>query len=274
MDTELPLNELTFTAGSLAQDLAFVALADASLLFFQDDAPLGLLVGGQMVTLHAYRWGIGAELYRESLDTDMGVPPVVLRDESLGDRLAELGYVRTSGNTFAKQLNDFPEDIPVTDDRRAVIELLAPAYTSRPRSSVKYGEFAVTEVPGLAIALLRPSVTVDVTMTRLNKKRLRAPVLLPDEASCLILRVEAWKVRGDDRDAVDVWRALEIAYRAKVKPELFQEGPAAELRDPLARDFGSEEAAGVRAALRGRTMVPTAPVGPRIVALTRNIVAP
>jgi hypothetical protein len=48
-------------------------------------------------------------------------------------------------------------------------------------------------------------------MAMLNGESLSADVLLPDEVSVLVLRAYSWLVRGQRRDAVDLWRALEIA---------------------------------------------------------------
>ena len=42
-------------------------------------------------------------------------------------------------------------------------------------------------------------------------------VRLPDEASALILKVLARTVRNEDRDAVDVWRALEVCQAAGIE---------------------------------------------------------
>jgi hypothetical protein len=61
MDRSFPLTRLDLTAGSAAQDLAYVGLADVAELFFGAKAPQAVLIGGQMVTLHAYRWGLGAD---------------------------------------------------------------------------------------------------------------------------------------------------------------------------------------------------------------------
>jgi hypothetical protein len=66
-----PLIELVLQAASVADDLGFVALADAATACAGTDA---LVIGGHMVQLHVYRWGLGAELYRQTQDVDLGVP--------------------------------------------------------------------------------------------------------------------------------------------------------------------------------------------------------
>jgi hypothetical protein len=69
----------------------------------------------------------------------------------------------------------------------------------------------------LALALNRPAVRVALEMVMLDgRTSLTAAVLLPDETSALVLRAYAWQVRGHDTDAVDLWRALEIASAAGV----------------------------------------------------------
>lgn len=158
MDPALPLTQLALRADSVAQDLAFVALRDVEQLFFRVKEPQAVLIGAQMVTLHAYRWGLGAELYRESRDADTGVTLVGLKDETLLPRIEQLGYSRTSGNTFEKPVIDLPVGAREGDPPVAQIELLAPAFTSRARENVRLGALTVTEVPGLATAMRRPLV--------------------------------------------------------------------------------------------------------------------
>ena len=46
-----------------------------------------------MVTALVARWQLGGELYRETGDTDLGVPPVVVREEGLIGGLLERGYM-------------------------------------------------------------------------------------------------------------------------------------------------------------------------------------
>jgi hypothetical protein len=46
-----------------------------------------------MVTVLAARWRLGHELYRETGDVDLGIPPVVARDHNLVSRLKDLNYL-------------------------------------------------------------------------------------------------------------------------------------------------------------------------------------
>ena len=269
MDPAFPLTRLVLRADSVAQDLAFVGLRDVEELFFRVQDPQAVLIGAQMVTLHAYRWGLGAELYRESRDADTGVTTVGLRDETLLPRIEQLGYARMSGNTFEKPVPDTPSGSEA-EPPTAQIELLAPAFTSRPRENVRLGAFVVTEVPGLAIAMRR-TVTVQLRLTRLNGESSDLVVVLPDEVGCLVLRSHAWQMRLQDRDAIDVWRALEIASRAGVGPTAFT-GPAQAAAEIIRDAFGDPMSPGVKAVMAGRTLVPSAPKAARVVALVRAVV--
>jgi hypothetical protein len=74
-----PLTKITLGAASVADDLGYVALADLS------RALRGItgdyrLIGGHMVTILAARWQLGHDLYRETGDVDLGIPPIVARD--------------------------------------------------------------------------------------------------------------------------------------------------------------------------------------------------
>jgi hypothetical protein len=91
MAADHPLSDLALSAASVADDLGFVALADLSQVLAEGGADCRV-IGGHMVTTPAARWQLGAELYRETGDADLGLPPVVARDHHLPDRLKALGY--------------------------------------------------------------------------------------------------------------------------------------------------------------------------------------
>lgn len=55
-----------------------------------------------MVTALAARWNLGADLYRETQDTDLGSPPAVIQDHDIVGRLTELGYIKTEGNSSSQ----------------------------------------------------------------------------------------------------------------------------------------------------------------------------
>lgn len=218
MGADVPVEPLVLGATSLADEAAFVALSDLAGVVGEGSGVEYRLIGGIMVTLHAQRWRLGPLLYRQTGDADLGVPPAVLRDTEIVARLQQLGYERVAGNRFERRLNPQAQSLASEGtDRVAAIDLLVPAYTSRARDNVRVGELQTTEVRGLALALNRPAVRSSLRMVMLDgKTTLTADVLLPDEESALVLRAYAWHVRGESKDAVDLWRALEIASAAGV----------------------------------------------------------
>lgn len=83
MVTDSPLTELPLSATSAADDLGFLALADLSRALHKDAPDAYRIIGGHMLTALVARWELGAELYRETADTDLGVPPLVIRELGL-----------------------------------------------------------------------------------------------------------------------------------------------------------------------------------------------
>jgi hypothetical protein len=111
-----PLTHVVLAATSVADDLGYVALGDlASLL----GASTYRIIGGHMVTALVARWQLGAELYRETGDTDLGVPPVVVREEGVIGRLIGRGYQRVEGNRFARSIDDVPVTVRGAEGRAA-----------------------------------------------------------------------------------------------------------------------------------------------------------
>jgi hypothetical protein len=74
-----PLTRLTLSATSVADDLGYVALSDLARAL-GDIAAECRVIGGHMVTVLAARWQLRHELYRETGDVDLGIPPIVARD--------------------------------------------------------------------------------------------------------------------------------------------------------------------------------------------------
>jgi hypothetical protein len=93
MAADTPLNKLVLSAASVADDVGYAALADLAHVLGEITADYRI-IGGHMVTMLAARWQLGAELYRETGDVDLGVPPIVARDHNIVDRLKDLGYAQ------------------------------------------------------------------------------------------------------------------------------------------------------------------------------------
>jgi len=218
-----PLSRLVLAAGSVADDLGYVALADLSQVMGGDAAEYRI-IGGHTVTMLAVRWRLGAELYRETGDVDLGIPPVVVRDRRLADRLKALGYDQVEGNRFARSVPGMPVKVTGGHGARqqAIIDILVPAYTGRARQNVKVSEdLFATEVPGLADALGRPPVIMTLELRRLSGEMIQATLPFADEVSALVLKSLATRVRAKDTDIADIWRCLEIAFAAGFAPSDF-----------------------------------------------------
>jgi hypothetical protein len=228
----VPLSKLELRCTSIAEHLGFLALSDVAIALA--NRPEGRVIGGHMVTLHVLRWGL--DLTRATQDADLGVQPAIVQTPDLTDRLLAVGYSRTAGNRFERPVSGLPgvDQGP----HNAVIDILVPAYTSRARENRAFGDHLVTtEVPGLAFALKRAPVDLELDVTMLDGAQAVIPVRLPDEVSALVLKIMARTVRTEDRDAVDVWRALEVCQAAGIRGVDF--GPdGVEARRVLAKQFG------------------------------------
>jgi hypothetical protein len=241
-----PLNRLALGAGSVADDLGYVALNDLAGAL-GDMAADYRVIGGHMVTMLAARWQLGAGLYRETGDVDLGIPPIVARDKGVVSRLKGISYLQVAGNRFARELSDIPVGMADESDSRnpqALIDVLVPAYTSRTRENVRVGEdLFTTEVPGLQLALVRPPVTISLELRRLNGLTLRCDLPFADELSAVILKSLATTVRSKDTDITDVWRCLEIAFAAGIGPAEFTSGTRADSAKLIRTLFGKRHGA-------------------------------
>jgi hypothetical protein len=252
-----PLTRITLGAASVADDLGYVALTDLA-------RALGSLtedyrvIGGHMVTVLAARWQLGHELYRETGDVDLGIPPVVARDHNLVSRLKDLNYLQVAGNRFARGLSDIPIGMKGrrgSGNPEALIDVLIPAYTGRARENVQVGEdLFTTEVPGLQVALARPPVAVALELHRLNGETLHCELPFADEVSALVLKGLATRVRSKDTDIADIWRCLEIAFAAGLGPENFASGVRAESAELIRSLFNSRRNAPITALAAGQRL--------------------
>jgi hypothetical protein len=237
-----PLTRLDLVATSVADDVGFVALHDLGTVMSGMDYRL---IGGHMVMALVARWQLGPDLYRQTQDTDLGVPPIAVQDSSIIDALLARGYERRAGNRFGRPLDDIPVNAVGIDRARpeATIDVLVAGYTSRLRTDRTFGDHLVTtEVPGLATALQRPPVEMSLEMRRLNGQVLGVDLSVADEVSALVLKAHASRVRDKPTDVVDVWRCLEICFAAGVDPAAFigvdAQAAASHIRDLFAERNG------------------------------------
>lgn len=223
---------VTLRSLSGAMDGGFVGVADVADLMQRVGATSEYrLIGGITVMLHIQRHGLDLPL-RATGDADFGVAPHILREPSLIEEIEKLGYRRTMGNRWERSL----------DDRRtAAVDLLVPAYTSRPRDTVHVGEIVTTEVPGLATALRRPPVELDANLYLTDESVRRTTLMLPDALSTLALKAHARTVRDETRDAQDLWRALEVCLHERVQSsDLDEDESLRRVPAILRRELGAE----------------------------------
>ncbi len=246
MAAQPPLTFVVLKATSVADDLGYVALADLADVL---GASTYRIIGGHMVTALVARWQLGAELYRETGDTDLGVPPVVVREEGVIGRLIARGYQQVEGNRFARPVDDVPVTVRGGEGpRSAVVDVLVPSYRTRARSNHRVSDDLVTtEVPGLALALQREPVVLQMALRRLNGEQLDIDVAFPDEVAALTLKAFASQVRDQPTDVVDLWRCLEVANAAGVEASEFVNGDVAEAARIIRTLFDGRGGAGMSA---------------------------
>ena len=246
-----PLSELNLVATSAADDAGFVAIHDVATLMKTPGLERALLIGGHMVSLHARRWGLG--LFRETQDADLGVPQLALNTVDVVPTFHALGYNRVRSNRFAKSmLAASAGQGSDTAGGQVVVDILVPALTSHPRKNIEVGGVTTIEVPGLAEALNRQPTVVTLHLTCRDGAMFAACVKIPDERSALVLKTMAWEMRQTGKDAVDVWRCLEIANAAALRPEDVDSHDGTRAMATLQAAFGSEKSDGVVALARAQ----------------------
>jgi hypothetical protein len=95
-----------------------------------------------------------------------------------------------------------------------------------------------TEVPGLAEALRRPGITLDIEMHLTDETQHRCVVVIPDAIGTLALKAGARSVRNETRDAEDLWRCLEVAAAEGVSPADFDDAALSTLKQRLSHELG------------------------------------
>jgi hypothetical protein len=201
---------LDLLSTSRATDAAYLAAADIADIAAELDVPYRL-VGGNCVTLLVAAYQVTGVPPRDTADADLGASYEVVGDPRLQASLLERGYARTAGNRFERPHEDALGTIQLT------VDVLAPAYAAQMRSNRSHGDLVVDEVPGLAMALARDAVVVDIEVRLTFGDRVAARLLLPDPVAALCMKAAAWDGRHVSRDAVDIWRLLETAYAAGIR---------------------------------------------------------
>ena len=178
MTTQSDSTPLRIVSTSRASDGSFIAISEIGALLAEKSHRL---IGGVAVVLHQHRLGIDHPV-RATADADFGVPPYALKDDSLVEDVASIGYEKASGNRWERAL---------TGDRTATADLLVPSYRTRLRQAVTHGSTNTVEVGGLAEALRRPGVQLAAEVALTDGEVIDIDVLLPDLASLLGLKLHA-----------------------------------------------------------------------------------
>jgi hypothetical protein len=236
---EAPL--LTLVSTSRAADAGYLALADLAQIATAMDADYRI-VGGHMVTLLVAVSGVTGLAIRETLDADFGALPKVIGDPRLPAALHERGY-RTpeAANRFVCRRRDEYGHLQL------VIDILAPSYEGNLRAGQQHGELVVDEIPGLAFAMSRRPVVISIAVRLTGGGTLATRLVLPDLTSAICIKALAYRGRYADKDAVDLWRLLNVAYETGLRQAEWPTtvtGRAA--ADVLVRFFARRGAPGLR----------------------------
>lgn len=250
---------LSLVSTSRASDGSFIAISEIGALLAGETHRL---IGGAAVVLHQHRLRIDHPI-RATADADFGVSPYALKDDSLVESVASIGYTKASGNRWERAL---------PGERTATVDLLVPSYRTRLRQAVRHGSTNTVEVGGLAEALRRPPVRVVGEVTLTDGDVVQLDVLLPDLASLLGLKLHARRVRDVDRDSVDLWTCLELMAAAG-EATSFGDAEFDPIRSQLAIDF-ADDGPVIRAAADGVNETEAAHRRTRIRGLARAVARP
>lgn len=224
------MTALVLTAHSRAEEAGYLALADINAMATARGIDYRI-VGGQMVSLHVAAAAVPEPTFRQTLDTDLGIEPTVAADPALVAGLRELGYDNPdTANRFVRTF----------EDRKLIIDLLAPSYGKRMRTNRRHGDLTLDEIPGQALQL---------SVRMIDGRIIELATVVPDPQSALCVKALGWASRQEAKDAVDVWRLLRV-YRARVPapPEWRATGVQGDATKVLRADFVTPAGAGVKAA--------------------------
>lgn len=148
---------------------------------------------------------------------------------------------REAANRFVRGYSDTHGPLDL------VVDILAPSYRGKLVPNQRHGELVVDEIPGLALALHRPAMFVDVNVRLTGKKDLAMRVALPDLPGALCLKALAYRGRFAAKDAVDLLRLLTAAYAAGLREDDWPRGVTARAAaEVLHRFFGVPSGTGLK----------------------------
>ncbi len=230
-------DRLVIPSTARAEDGALLAMADVAELAASTGTEYRI-IGAHMVSVHTARHDLDLPL-RQTGDADVGLQAKVLASSGLVQALIDCGYRQEGGNRFIREV----------DDLNLAVDLLIPAYTSRIRHDRPVGDLFVDEVPGLSYALARDPCVANLRVRLTNGRYVDTAPHFPDAVAALCLKVLAFAARLEKRDAIDVWRMLEVVNADGVTPASWPDrATPRDAADRLRKAFLPANGIGVRAA--------------------------
>ncbi|HEX5597269.1 MAG TPA: hypothetical protein VFX61_14820 [Micromonosporaceae bacterium] len=173
------------------------------------------IVGGHMVTLLVAVFDVSDQVpMRETADADFAALPEVVGDPRLPAALQKRGYVsQKAANRFIREYEDAHGRLDL------VIDILAPSFQGILLPNQQHGELFVDEVPGLAPALNRPAMSLELRVRLTGGEGLGMRLTLPDLQSAICVKALAYQGRFADKDAVDLWRLMNAAHAAGLRAD-------------------------------------------------------
>lgn len=204
------------------------------------------LVGGNSISLLVWAYGMtGTVPDRETNDADLGVPALAAASEELVDALQRCGYEQAQGNRFIRDVDHDSGQLTLT------IDVLIPSYSGRLETNQPFGDLSVDAIPGLSVAIARPAILVEVTTTLTTGENLTYEVQLPNPIAALCMKAYAYRWRFADRDAIDIWRLLEVVRAAGFTKDDWPAGVVGRDSSKVLRDhFATPKGGGVVAATK------------------------
>lgn len=167
------------------------------------------IIGGHMVRLLLLAFPAERSIPRSTVDADAGLGDVQLL-ASVDGQLRADGYIKSRGNSYAKELDDgetISIDLLIPSDR--------PHPGLRPVSVPGVGE--VDSLPAMSLVMRSQPVELSVQAHLTTGEILQYDVRVPGLDMALLLKVAAWKNRRSPKDITDIATLLEIR---QVHPEL------------------------------------------------------
>ncbi|KAM9861770.1 hypothetical protein ACI1US_02356 [Leucobacter sp. BZR 635] len=183
----------TFSS-SRADDQAFLALRDAAQV--TADLPDTRVVGGMMVSLLTEAFPAQGFVVRRTADVDAALSVHIAQAGAVHERLCEVGYTASSGNSYRK------------GDQ--VVDLLVPSRTGH-FSSEEHGGRGFDAVPGLSLAIAGHPVTHHVDVLLSDYTSFRITVRTPSVEHAVVLKALAVTGRSQAKDLIDLYNLLLIA---------------------------------------------------------------